>query len=396
MDQSNSDCRIFLSDTNRYSIEVPISAYDNNISTYQLKIVDISNTSVANSSIPPIYYVIPNNINKDDFIFFDYYGSNTFYIFYQNDFNNTGYPFIDFSPENFYNFFNFWVINPVFTNAYEDSTFFDQNPCVHYDDSSSSFYINKNYLIKNNEKPLYLPHLSTLYNIYNPSFAESSLFDTPDEVSLEDIVNFDLNSDEKLLDSKNLLDNLLHGIMEKTFQKVISIPKENSDTSMNANQQKPVCTNYTFISDIENVVSKNYQFANKIKYFPICSHPSRVGEISFCNYHTNSQSNCPIYRSSEKILVSHVLNENEYTLKYILSPQGHKYDVVIDNETYVMNYSFPSKEYSYEKSLEISLGMFQDFIDNFNTEYETKNLQENENVDVNILSKDFFVHLVNS
>lgn len=396
MDQSDSDCRISLLNSNHYSIEVPISAYGNNISTYQLKIVDISNTSVANSNIPAIYYVIPNNINKDDFIFFDYYGSNTFYIFHQNDLNNTEYPFIDFSSENFYNFFNFWVINPVFTNAYEDSTFFDQNPCVHYDDSSSSFYINKNYLIKNNEKPLYLPHLSTLYNVYNPSFAENSLFDTPDEVSLEDIVNFDLDSDQGLLNSENLLDSLLVGIMEKTVKKLISIPEENSNTSINANQQRPICTNYTFISDIENVISKNYQFANKIKYFPICSHPSRMGEISFCNYHSNSQSNCPIYQSSDKVIISHTLDGNKYILEYMLSSQGHIYDVVMDDETYVMNYSFSSKEYTYEKSLEISLVMFQDFIDNFNTEYETKNLQENEKVDANILSKDFFVHLVNS
>lgn len=397
MDQSNNDCRIVLSGSDEYSIEVPIAAYDNIVSTYSLKVVNTHSPSVLNSNIPSFFHTISADIDKNNYIFFDYYASNNFYIFYEHNlaeesvdhfFPSTilpaNYSSINFCKKNFYIFLNFWVMHSVFSSAYEDSSFFDHNPFVCYDKPSACFYIDKNHLINIADVSAFhlIPDLNILYNIFISS--DVYLFEDEPYPPQEELA------------SENLLDSLLSSLVNNKIKKFTSqnVENENINTSTNASGLSSICSNYTFMSDTANLVSSNYQFANKIKYFPICSHPSRLGEISFCNYSAGSQVRCSIYQNSDKDIVFYTLDGNSYTLKYSLSSENHVYNVVMDDKTYVMNYSFCLLEYTYEKSLEICLKMFEDFISNFSKEYEIKDLSEDKNL--NILSKDFFIHLVNS
>jgi hypothetical protein len=349
--------------------------------SYSLYIVNDENKSINNSNLPPFYHTISSDIDIRSYIFYDYYRDHSLYIF-----TDTELEINSLISVNFYTFFTDYVNKDFFKNAYNsfeslnDSSEFFNNDSIIFDRSSSVFGLNKDLFLDIS----YVSEVDLEDDIsqdQTPKHLLSDLLNSLIDGSFKAKSNFDLNTDYKFSiqdsDSK---------IMKRI--PVTSVPSQNS----------PICSHYTFISDTVSVVSENYNFANQIKFFPICSSPSREGQINFCLHAYNRQYSCEVYSSSLINVASYNNDKSNYVMKYYKTLDSHFFDIYLGEESLVMRYSYPFTDKTFEESLSISLHLFDNFIVNFNQNFDKLdhiNANTESNCELNS-SNNFFYHLANS
>jgi hypothetical protein len=371
---------------NSYSIQVRDSSENlGGYFSYPLKVVDKNS-----DDFPSFYQFLTQHDHCSRYVYYDYYNDHSFYIFPSSEIIIDSLVF-----DNFHKLFNYYVKTDFFTD-FSNKSPLDDKTLYHFNDDHFAMY-----------DPHAFVFFFEIENLLNIS-SVSSFDDSTNSFIEEDYQFSEENLSDKLIDSLNSFDSFLKQFFSEsdtisdTLSSLEAQLSEQHDMKRISSTKIPVknipiCEHYTFVSEDFNIVSDNYGFSNQIKHFPICSNPLKKGSINFCLFSYNSQNSCEIYSSSFKDIASYSNNDVTYSMNYFKSIDSHVFNIFLNNSLLVMRYVYSLSDANFEDSLAASLVFFKDFINEFHEDFAltnfTDSLPEKSDFD---LSKNFFVHLVNS
>lgn len=147
-----------------------------------------------------------------------------------------------------------------------------------------------------------------------------------------------------------------------------SIPENIIDMKQKSPKVSPICKHYS----LNDIVSKNYRFANIITDFDSCSSSKRINYetiLHSCLFEPKKQSECPFYEPDVSILLTKEVkmhnsnNSEKFRLEHFHSRTGYNSFSIICGDNNVLNNIVTPPNISYDEALISAIEIFKKYLD---------------------------------